>query len=219
MAPLPDVATVTLLSTLPGGQGCANTFHLERTSTSGAPDPSELADLAADLDTFLTEEYRGILDSASTFDSIKTAQVPDPSIHADAYADYVLPKNVAGTRTAGADHAPTQACLCLSLKTNSGQRSYRGHLLLPSCLDPSQFDGENWDIGNSYYEACESFAADLRDGCGDAPAWTGSVLHHWRLAIYSRTLQLRSEPSLTGCVTVVTNPAVHWLRSRNRGTT
>src|SRR5579862_7501411 len=134
MPPLDGLAAVTLLSQLPGGQQCANTFHISNAGAGAPPPPADLATLASDINTFFAEEYRGVLTTTSTFVSVKVAQVPDPAIHEDPYADYLLPLNLAGTRTVSGAASPTQACLCMSEKTNSGQRSYRGHLLFPPAL-------------------------------------------------------------------------------------
>lgn len=219
MAPLDGLAAVTLLSQNPSGQQCANTFHISKAGASSPPSTSDLATLADDLNTFLTTTYRAVIASEGTFVSIKVAQVPDPTIHDDPYADYLLPLNLAGTRTVTHYLLPQQACICLSLKTNSGQRSYRGHQLLPSCLSSDDANGQSFNTSDAYYEAAVAYAAKLIDGCGASPSWTGSLLPDYSLSIYSKTLQSAGHPSVTGCITVVTNSLVHWLRSRNRGTT
>lgn len=219
MAPLDGLASVTMLSTLPSGQGCANTVHIAQETAGTPPSPAVLAQLAADWLAYFETTYRAILTTDSTFDSIKVAQVPDPTIAHDAYADFLLPVAVAGTRTPGTEKAPEQACMCVSLKTNSGQRSYRGHLLLPSCISVGDLDGQDYDQTQPYYVAGAAFATKLQTGVGPAPTWTGTDLPNYSLSIYSRTLQTRAMPSVTGVVTVVPRTAVHWLRSRARGTT
>jgi hypothetical protein len=219
MAPLVGLAAVTFLSTLDTGQQCANTVHLSDPGASVAPDPTELADLADDLNAYFATTYRGVLRTVDTWDAIKVAQVPDPTISGDAYADYLLPLNLAGTRTAVDGACPREACACLSLKTNSGQRSYRGHLLLPSAGDIATLDGEVFKGGQAYITNVTAFANKLIDGCGASPVWTGSSLSQYTLSIYSRVKQMAAMPSVTGCITVVANTRVHWLRSRARGTT
>lgn len=218
MAPLDGLASVQLLSSLPNGQQVANTFHILDQGAGDPPSPADLADLAAQIDTYFTTVYRDILTTACTFNAIKVSQVPDPTIPHDAYADYILPKNLAGLRTVSDEAAPNQACICVSLKTNSGQRSYRGHLLMPPSLHARDMAGQTYSHASAYYTACAAFAALLQTGCFGSHTWTGSKLSSYYLYIYSKTLQSRAQPALTGVITVVTNDAVHWLRSRARGT-
>jgi hypothetical protein len=80
-------------------------------------------------------------------------------------------------------------------------------------------DGQDWDQTQPYYLAGVAFADKLQDGVGTSPDWTGTDLPNYALSIYSRTLQARAMPSVTAVVTVVPRTAVHWLRSRARGTT
>lgn len=218
MPALPGLAACTFLSTLPGGQQVANTFHIANAAAGTAPSTADIATLATDLATFFETAYRGLLTTDSTFDAIKVAQVPDPTIHGDPYADFLLPLNVAGTRTVSDARSPAQACAVLSEKTNSGQRSYRGHLMLPPALHASELNGNSWNAGGNYYLAVLAFKALLQDGAGPSPTWTGSKLSSYTLSIYSKTLQTRGLPSVTGVITVVANLPVHWLRSRARGT-
>jgi hypothetical protein len=219
VAALHGLASVTLLSTLDTGQQCANTFHIANGSLGAAPDPATLANLASDLNSYIGTEYKAVLRTVDKLDAIKVAQVPDPTIPGDPYADYLLPLNAAGTRTAVDGLMPREACLCISEKTNSGQRSYRGHMLLPPAGDVAAANGESWKTSQAYYLACAAFAAKLDDGAGTSPTWTGSTLHSWNLAIYSKTLQARALPSVTGVIALVANARIHWLRSRARGTT
>jgi hypothetical protein len=219
MAPLNGLAQATFLASLAGGQQCANTFAIFDSGGGVPPDPGELEDLANDLNDYFATTYRAILRTVDTFDAIKVAQVPDPTISGDPYADFLLPLDLAGTRTAGDGNAPREACACVSLKTNSGQRSYRGHLLLPPSCNTSSLAGESFATGEAYYQACEAFRDQLLTGAGNTPTWTGSALSSYRLSIYSRTLHAAGQPSITGVVAVVANTRVHWLRSRARGTT
>src|SRR5215469_12627727 len=217
MAPLLGLASVSFLAHLPGGQQCANTFHISNPGLGTAPQPADLQQLATDLDAWFRTTYEGILTTGSTYDAVKTAQVPDPTIPHDAYADYILPTNLPGTRTASGNAAPNQACACVALKTNSGQRSYRGHLLLPSALTAGDMQGENWASTLGYFTACQAFVAKLQAGCSGTHSWTGAKLASYNLVIYSKTLQRKALPSVTGVITCVLRPEVHWLRSRARG--
>lgn len=218
MAPLDGLASVQLRATLPNGQLCANTFHISNPGAGSPPSPADLADLADELDTLLATVYRDILTTTSTFTGIKTAQVPDPTIPNDAYADYTKPLNLAGLRTEANEASPNQECLCVSLKTNSGQRSYRGHLLLPPALAARSQSGQIWNHSSAYYTACVAFASALQTGCFGSHSWSGSKLSSYYLSIYSKRLQVQALPSVTECIAVIANDSIHWLRSRARGT-
>jgi len=218
VAPLLGLASVSFLAHLPGGQQCANTFHISNPGLGTAPPPADLQQLATDLDSWFRTTYEGILTTGSTYDAVKVAQVPDPTIPHDAYADFILPTNITGTRSTTGNAAPNQACACVALKTNSGQRSYRGHLLLPSALTATDMSGENWSPTLPYATACDAFVAKLNAGCQPTHTWTGTKLASYNLVIYSKTLQRKALPSVTGVIVCVRRQEVHWLRSRARGT-
>lgn len=218
MAPLDGLAAVHLFASLPGGQQVANSFHISDPGSGAPPSPADLSDLATQLDAALATTYRDILTTTSTYTAIKVAQVPDPTIPRDAYADFILPKNLAGLRSEVNEASPNQACAVTSLKTNSGQRSYRGHLMLPPALAARSMNGQTFNHSSAYYTACVAFSAALQTGCFGSHTWSGSKLSSFYLCIYSKTLQSRALPSVTEVISVVQGDAVHWLRSRARGT-
>lgn len=209
------VASCTFLSTLAGGQAVSNTFHITNEGSS-PPDLATLNQLATDLAAWFTVTYKAMMTSGDTFNTITVRQVPDPAAPAP-YEQAQVTVNVVGTHSGTGSISPDSACGVLKLKTAFASRNSRGHLFLPPNKIASEFNGDLYNAGSAYMTNGAALAAKFAAGASLSPTWTGTDLPSWFLCIYSKALQLRSEPSVFVCNAAVMDTKVHWLRSRERG--
>lgn len=200
------------------GQAFSNTFHLWDGTTSGdPPDLPALTTLASDLHTYFSTTYLAMLFTTSTWDSIKCSQISaDPKT--DPPLEAFLAVNAAGTRVTGSGTLPDSMCGVMSIKSPIASRRYRGHLMLPPAFNPADVNGDNFAVSQPYYVAMLALAAKFETGVLPTPTWTGTELAHYTLSLFSRTALTAAEPAMAFATAVVTQPKIHWLRSRERGT-
>jgi len=218
MALFNGLARIQLLSSLVTGQGVSNTFYLSKSGAGSPPSLTNLNDLSTQLYTWLGTQYRALLGTNAQFNSISAEQVSDP-LSPVTVLKYVNTLNVAGSRTPASPAAPQSATAVMSLQTPNASRRFRGHLFMPPFLDPSNMSGDSWNTGSGNWTSLSSFNSKMNAGCGTSPTWTGAELSGWTLSIYSRTAAMAGDPSVAICSATICSPRIHWLRSRERGST
>lgn len=217
VAVIPGIAAVQILSKLETGQACSNTFHIEHPG-GGVPDLSELTNLANDLDTWLSTTWLAQLRAGSVLYSYKVEQVRPPGDLTPLLA-YTKVKNSAGTGGAlSGQLAPEAACEVIKIISPYASKSARGHLFMPSCRFASEMNGRLWLVGGTYHTANAAIAVKLAAGASNSPTWTGTSLPNYSLGVFSRIAGGGAPTQFFVANAVVADQIVHWLRSRERGT-
>jgi len=204
---------VTFLSQYASGQAISNTFHIQDPGAGSPPDLAELTGLANDLDSWFTASYRACLLTGDTFKQITTRQVADPTTPG-AVVEAIVVKNQAGT-IAQSRTTPESASVLMDLSTNLAAKFARGHLFLPGAYSGSFLSGNIWTAGS--LTNFDTLVGKWSAGCTLSPTWTGSHLSNYSMAIFSKQQNKVPGPAVNICFTATRNAKVHWLRSRERG--
>lgn len=213
MGLIDGLAACTILSTYASGQAISNTFHIQDPGAGSPPDLAELTGLANDLDTWFTSTYRAVLLTTDTFKQITCRQVPDPTTPG-AVVEAIVVKNQLGT-IAQVRTTPQSASVLMDISTNVAAKWARGHLFLPGAYSGSFMSGDVWAAGS--LTNFDTLVAKWTAGCTLSPTWTGSHLSNYSLAIFSKQQNKIPAPQVTIAFNATRNAKVHWLRSRERG--
>jgi len=217
-APLSDIVRVQFKSLVsPISQTCLNTFHIGKAG-SGIPSLATMTALATELQTAFTSTYRGMLRTADSWQSIIVSQIADP-LDPDPEVRFEKTVNLAGTRTNPATTVPDAICAVASLRSPLASRRYRGHLFLPPSLDQASIAGQAFLTSNAYFLAAQALVATFATGVGPSQTWAGTNLSTWQLVLYSKRDRLDTGTYQTAVSAVTLSSTIHWLRSRQRGTT
>jgi hypothetical protein len=207
--------SATFLSFYGSGQAISNTFHLQDPGAGSPPDLAELTAVANDLDTWFTSTYRACLLTGDTFKQITTRQVADPTTPG-AVIEAIVVKSLAGT-IAQSRTTPESASVLMDISTNVAAKWARGHLFLPGAYSGSFLSGNIWTAGS--LTNFDTLVAKWTAGCTLSPSWTGSSLANYSLAVFSKQQNKIPAPQVTIAFNATRNAKVHWLRSRERGST
>lgn len=217
MALLDGLAKCTILSKLGNGQAVSNTFHISKSGAGSPPDLTELTDLAVQIGTWFGTSYEAALLAADTLYSVTTYQVTDPVAIVPIEESVNVIAHV-GTNGSSGRTAPASTCPVLSLHTAVASRRARGHLFLPPTIAGSDFTTANaYSTGSSNWSNYTALQGKYAAGCGLSPTWTGAELSQWTLCIFSKKAASVGDPSITYCTTASLSTQVHWLRSREKG--
>lgn len=216
MALYNGLARVNFLSQLASGQSVSNTFYVSNAAAGTPPDVTELAGLAADLNTWFTSTYKTTLMTVDTFQKITCYQVTDPTAPVLIEEASVFP-NIAGTLTGASRTNPDSVTGVLSFKTPNASRRYRGHIFLSGPNANTDLNGDKIATGSSWWTNAGNLAAKFAAGEMPTPTWTGTHLSHYALVIFSKAAALAAAPSVANVSACIVDPYVHWLRSRERG--
>lgn len=213
---LNGAARVNFLSIAANGQAISNSFHLWDSGAGSSPDYAELAGLATDIQTYLAAAYEDTLTTGDTLSKITCYQVADPSAPEPVLEAAVFPNHV-GTLSPSPRTTPMSVAGCIQLKTPVASKRYRGHMLIAGAPANSDLSANKFATGSAWWPKAVAWAAKLATGCAPTPSWTGSHLSTYELSIYSKVAQLAGDPGFAPCTAVIVDPLVHWLRSRERG--
>lgn len=214
--PLPDVVAIRALMKLADGQAVVNTFHVHKPG-EGIPDVATMTALLADIDTWFLSTYEATLTTADTFVGWTCSQIVFPA-NAGPYDEITLPKNVAGAISAGRN-CPESLCAVISFKSIIAKRYARGHIFAPPLQDKADLSTPRvFGTGTPYMTRINALAAKYAAGAWPTPTWTGSQLSGWNMAIYSKQQDKIAGPAVSDVASALATTQVHWLRSRERGT-
>jgi len=212
------LAKINIIAGPDTGQLSSNTFYLSHAGAGSPPDLTELTGLVNDLNTWINSTYRAIFPSTRFLQSISAEQVSDPTAPV-VQEKYLLTVHQAGTRAPTGTSVPESLCAVIRLRTPNASRNFRGHNFMPPMTTYASLSGNLLNTSDSYYTSILAYVAKLAAGASPSPSWTGSTLSNYGLVIYSKTLAKLAQPSVALCNAVVIDGLVHFLRSRERGTT
>lgn len=89
---------------------------------------------------------------------------------------------------------------------------------MPSCRFATEMNGRLWLVGGTYHVANAAIATKLAAGASNSPTWTGTALPNYSLGVFSQVAGGGSPTQFFVANAVVADQIVHWLRSRERGT-
>jgi hypothetical protein len=215
MGLIDGLARVTFLSYYASGQAVSNTIHVVDPGAGSPPDLTELTNLLGDIDTYFTTAYRACLLTGDKLAQYTAAQVADPTTPG-AVVEAIRVKNLAGT-IAQTRTMPQSASVLCDISTNVAAKWARGHLFLPGYYSGAGVSGDIWTAGS--VTMFDTLVTKYNDGCTLSPVWTGTTLSNYSLAIFSKQQNKVIAPQVTIAFGATRNAKVHWLRSRERGST
>jgi hypothetical protein len=107
----------------------------------------------------------------------------------------------------------------ISVKTVVAKRYARGRIFAPSAWEAASLgNGRKFGLASTYLTNLTALAARMATGCGPSPTWTGAHLAGYTMCVFSKQQDKVVGPAITDASTCVARQEVHWLRSRERGT-
>jgi hypothetical protein len=204
VAAMPEFhARVAFRSQLNRGPICVNVMHFSAAQLTSPFDPTTTA---TDIDARLTTEYRAML---TTVDTLLDITVTDMGDDPGGPLQYVLVKNVAGTRPTGDGFLDAAECAMISLSTAVPKRYARGRLFCPPAFNSTALAaGGTFAPANAYWLACVAFAAKLHS------SWTVGA-NTYTPGIWSQTRFAGGfTPFFFATTGAIVKNQQHWLRSR-----
>lgn len=181
-----------------------NVLHAEVDTLTSPPNWNSIA---ADVGTWLAQEWFNLLSQHKIFDQIV---VTDENYPGSTHGQGVHTAGSSGARIVPDQELDAALCEVVSLKTAVAKRYARGHVFLPPAETVTALGGIGlWSQTNAYWLAAQAFAAKFLAGfTAGSTSYTPEV--------FSRHLVATGVTPFTNKVTSAPLSAKqHWLRSRS----
>lgn len=194
-----------------GGVKVVNTFHVLDEPQLAYGNRSA-ADLANDVDAWLTTAYKATCHTSQTIDTLTVREelAPDSTAVPEQGIKVIA---AAGTRSGTGNDLSLGLCMVVAVKSNAAVRGGSGRMWMPPAVSAGTLTaGGTWYTSGAYWTATATFFAALLTARDiGSPVTT----NHLSYVIYSRTRRRRGAANYWfAAVSYTRRLEQHFLRSR-----